>query len=504
MGPRSKGESGHRHSECPLHRALLDGIAASAEQEQFRRRDGVSIPVAYSITPIREEGSTTGAVLTFRDVSERRRFERQLRHFADHDPLTDLFNRRRFEEEVTRQTARIARRGGSGSVLVFDIDNFKYVNDTLGHRAGDEILRKVAGLLRDRLRVTDFVARLGADEFAVLLSETANGEAERIAHELSERIRTQSFVFDGRLVRVTASTGVASLSGGDLTAEEPMVRADLALLQAKEAGRDRVGVYSTELADETRERIGLTWVERIRKSLDEGRMELFGQPIYDLAEGRVSQIELLLRMRGDDGELIPPGSFLPTAERFGLIQQIDAWVVRQAIRRLERTASTGQRVALEVNLSGISVGDPELPQLIDAELASSTIEPSDLVFEITETAAIASMDEARSFAESLKRLGCRFALDDFGAGFGSFFYLKYLPLDYLKIDGEFIQNLPRSPVDQRMVKAMVDVAAGLGLKTIAEFVESAQTQTLLQEYGVDLVQGYHVGRPRPLDELLGS
>jgi diguanylate cyclase (GGDEF)-like protein/PAS domain S-box-containing protein len=496
---------GHGHSDCPLHVALRDGIAASAEEELFSRPDGVEFPVAYNLTPMREGGALAGAVLTFRDVTERRRFERQLRHFADHDPLTDLFNRRRFEEEIGRHTARVARRGGSGSVLLIDIDNFKYANDTLGHRAGDEILRKVAGLLRDRLRSTDVLARLGADEFAVLLADAADAEAVNVANELARIIREQRFSFDGRSLQMTASVGITPVSGADLTPEELMVRADIAMYQAKEGGRDRISIYTPETAVATRERIGLTWVERIRKALAEDRFVLFGQPIYDVAAKRVSQVELLLRMRGDDDdELIAPGNFLPTAERFGLIQQIDAWVVREAIGCLERISAGGKPIALEINLSGLSIGDPELPRLIESELEGAAIDPGDLVFEITETAAIASMDEARTFAESLTRLGCRFALDDFGAGFGSFFYLKYLPLDYLKIDGEFIQNLPRSSVDQRMVRAMVDVAAGLGLRTIAEFVESEQTLELLREYGVDFVQGYHVGRPRPLDELLGK
>ena len=496
-------EAHHEAGECPLHTALGDGLAAAVEEELFYRRDGITFPVAYSVTPMRESGALSGAVLTFRDVSERRRYERQLRHFTDHDPLTDLFNRRRFEEEVTRHSARIARRGVGGAVLLAGLDNFKYVNDTFGHRAGDEVLRKTAAMLRERLRETDVLARLGGDEFAVLLPDAANGEAERLAEALGELVRSQDFEFQGRSMRVTASIGVISLGSGQLTAEEVMVRADLAMYQAKEAGRDRVSGYSAESAVATRERIGLTWVERIRRALEEDRMVLYGQPIYDLREKRVSQIEVLLRMRSEEGELVPPGSFLPTAERFGLIQQIDAWVVRESIARLGRAAASGPRVALEINLSGISIGDPELPQLIDAALAEAPVDPANLVFEITETAAIASMDAARSFAESLTRLGCRFALDDFGAGFGSFFYLKYLPLDYLKIDGEFIQNLPRSRVDQRMVRAMVDIAAGLGLRTIAEFVESEQTLKLLTEYGIDFVQGYHVGRPRPLDELLG-
>ena len=369
-------DPGHNHSECSLHSALRDGITSSGEEEMFVRRDGALFPVAYTLTPMRERGALAGAVLTFRDVSERRRFERQLRHFADHDPLTDLFNRRRFEEELGQHTARVARRGGTGAVLLIDIDNFKYANDTLGHRAGDEILRKVAGLLRDRLRPTDFLARLGADEFAVLLTDAPESESVSVANELARMIHEQRFSFDGRSLQVTVSVGITPVAGTDLTPEELMVRADLAMYQAKDGGRDRISIYTPETAVVTRERIGLTWVERIRKALAEERFVLFGQPIYDVAANRVSQVELLLRMRDEDGELIAPGSFLPTAERFGLIQQIDSWVVREAINCLERISAGGSPLALEVNLSGLSIGDPELPRLIESELASASIDPA--------------------------------------------------------------------------------------------------------------------------------
>ncbi|MGI8461297.1 MAG: EAL domain-containing protein [Solirubrobacterales bacterium] len=496
--------NGHSVEDCPLTSALRDGISVSVEEESFFRSDGLSFPVSFTVTPIHDRGDQRGAVLTFRDVSERRRFERQLRHFADRDPLTDLFNRRRFEEELTRQAAQAVRRGGAGAVVQLGLDNFKYVNDTFGHHAGDEVIRRVAGLLRERLREADVLARLGGDVFALLLTDASEGEAKAVAEELIALVRAQSWSFDSREARITASAGMNLLGGAETTTEELMVRADLAMYRAKDDGRDRVSAYTVEAAAETRSRIGLTWVERIRRALEEDGFDLFGQPIVDLRAGNVSQLEILLRMPGDDGEWIPPSAFLPTAERFGLINQVDSWVVRQAIDVLRLRQERGARqIPFEVNLSGITMGDPELPKLIESELERTGVDPSSLVFEITETAASSSMDAARSFAESLTRLGCRFALDDFGAGFGSFFYLKYLPLDYLKIDGEFIQNLPRSPVDQRMVRAMIDIAHGLGLRTIAEFVENERTLSLLQEYGNDFIQGYHVGRPRPLSELLG-
>ena len=455
------------------------------------------------MTPIRDGDEVTGAVITFNDITERKRFESQLRYLADHDPLTGLFNRRHFEAELGRQVTYANRRAPAGAALLLDLDNFKYVNDTLGHHAGDDLIRSIAGVLRGRLRETDVVARLGGDEFAVLLTDADAAKAEGVAADLAEAVRRNVITVGDRPVRVTASIGVAPLRRRELTATEVLIEADIAMYQAKEAGRDRCAVYAPEAARRVGVAAGLTWVERIRRALDEDLFVLYAQPILNLASGRMSHVELLLRMRGEDGEVVLPGAFLPPAERFGLIQEIDRWVVRQAIQLIADRRDHGQELEtlVAINLSGRSVGDPGLPELIEHELATHGVAAASLVFEVTETAAIANMEEARRFADRLAKVGCSLALDDFGAGFGSFYYLKYLPLDYLKIDGDFVANLPRSPVDQRMVKAMVDVARGLGMKTIAEFVGDEPTLEMLQELGVDYAQGFHIGRPAPIEHL---
>jgi diguanylate cyclase (GGDEF)-like protein/PAS domain S-box-containing protein len=496
-GPRHDGDF------CPLqipHRQLGEHHTA---EDVFNRRDGSHFPVAYILTPIRDGGEVSGAVITFNDITERKRFESQLRYLADRDPLTGLFNRRHFEAELGRQVAHADRHAPAGAALLLDLDNFKYVNDTLGHGAGDDLIRSISGVLRGRLRETDVVARLGGDEFAVLVVDADAAKAEKVAADLGEAVRRNVITVGDRPLRVTASIGVAPLRRRELTAEEVLMEADIAMYRAKEAGRDRYAVYTPEAARRVGVTAGLTWVERIRRALDEDLFVLYAQPILNLASGRMSHVELLLRMRGEQGDVVLPGAFLPPAERFGLIQEIDRWVVGQAIQLIADQRDQGQALEtlVAINLSGRSVGDPGLPDLIERELAARGVGAASLVFEITETSAIANMEEARRFADRLAKLGCRLALDDFGAGFGSFYYLKYLPLDYLKIDGDFITNLPRSPVDQHMVKAMVDVARGLGMKTIAEFVGDEPTLALLPKLGVDYAQGFHIGSPAPIEEL---
>jgi diguanylate cyclase (GGDEF)-like protein len=494
---------GHGADGCPLHPVWSSRKSSPSREDLFAREDGSSFPVEYIRTPILEGDRITGAVVTFNDITERKRFESQLQHLADHDALTGLFNRRRFEQELERQTAYATRYGAAAAVLMVDLDNFKHANDTFGHHTGDEVIRSVAGLLRKRLRETDTLARMGGDEFAVLLPNADEPTARDVAQTLLDAVRGHHLPGRASAMRVTASIGIAPLTDEEVTAEELLVRADQAMYQAKDAGRDGIVLYSAETPGHPPAGAGLGWADRIREALEHDRFTLYCQPIFDLASDKTSQYEILLRLVDEDGTVVLPGAFLPPAERFGLIQEIDRWVVGEAIRLAAAQRARGHELELllEINLSGKSVGDPELPRLIERELVAAGVPPSSLIFEITETAAIANMDEARRFAERLTQLGCRLALDDFGAGFGSFYYLKYLTLDYLKIDGDFVQNLPRSPLDQRMVKAMVEVARGLEMKTIAEFVGDAETVELLRELGIDYAQGYHIGHPVPAATL---
>ena len=451
----------------------------------------------YSRPQRTSDGKVFGRVWSFRDVTEREKARRKLEHLADQDPLTGLLNRRRFEEELSRHIGRAERYGTGGAVLLLDLDDFKYVNDSLGHHTGDALIRSVAEVLCDRLRHSDVLARLGGDEFAVLLPRAEPQEGKTVADGLLEAVRRHRATFRGKRVRVTTSIGVAPIMEPEAqTAEDLLGQADAAMYEAKEGGRDRVVVHGPQ-GRVKRE----NWPQRIRAAIEDNRLVLYVQPILDLRADEISQYELLLRMIDDDGEVLPPGAFLASAERVGLIQEIDVWVARSAIRLIDQHRKAGRELRLEVNLSGRTMGDPGLPRAIEEELAVASIDPNNVIFEVTETAAIASMDDAREFAAALTELGCRFALDDFGAGFSSFYYVKYLPLDFLKIDGDFITNLAASQTDQAVVKAIVELSRSLGKRTIAEFVGDAHTLELLRQYGVDYAQGYHIGRPQPLSEM---
>ena len=482
-------------------RALLAGeLSSSLAEKRYVHPDGRHVWVARTVTLVRD---ATGAPLHFldqvQDITARRRFESELRHLADHDPLTGLFNRRRFEQELERQVTEVARYGPRGALLVLDLDHFKYVNDALGHHAGDELILSVAATLRGRLRDSDILARLGGDEFAVLLPNVDEAEAEHVAGELVRAIRDEAAIETAKQRRrVTTSVGVAPFRTGGATGEELLIAADLAMYDAKEAGRNRFAVVSADVARPDPVRARVSWLERIRSALADDRLVLHAQPIRDLRTGEIGHHELLLRMLGDDGDLIPPGAFLPLAERFGLTPEIDRWVTTRAIELL--AADPGGKRALEVNLSGPSLNDTALLHLVEREIARQGVDPHRLIFEVTETAAVANIPLARRFAERLMALGCRFALDDFGAGFGSFYYLKHLPFDYLKIDGEFVAGCLGNRTDQLVIEAVVRIARGLGKETIAEFVESAELESFLRSQGIDYVQGFHIGRPVPIGE----
>jgi diguanylate cyclase (GGDEF)-like protein/PAS domain S-box-containing protein len=485
-----------------LHDGQSDAFGMGADL-WGQRKDGTEFPVDVTLSTMStDDGTVVTSII--RDVTERKRFETQLKHLADNDALTELYNRRRFEEELVEYGQYAARYSEGGAVLLLDLDRFKYVNDTHGHKAGDEVIRAVGSALRESVRKSDVVARLGGDEFAVLLKNAARGEAERVAGLMLETVRSRELPIAGQKVTMTTSIGVALFDSNDANVEDLLVEADLAMYAAKDAGGNRYEVSEADGQHLTSMQARLGWVDQIRRGLDEDRFVLFCQPIVHLATDEATQWELLLRLEGDDGELIPPAVFIPTAERFGMIQEIDMWVVKKAIHLLHEQRHRPGGLRLEVNVSGKSMGDSEIPDMVEREIAATGIDPSRLVFEITETAAIANMEQARAFADRLTSLGCRFALDDFGAGFSSFYYLKYLPLNYLKIDGDFITSLTSSVTDQLVVQSMVDIARGMGMKTIAEFVEAKETATMLHEKGVDYSQGYYHGRPRAVSEEFGD
>ncbi|HEU4657512.1 MAG TPA: PAS domain S-box protein [Capillimicrobium sp.] len=486
-----------------LRRLLAGAIERYRVEKPITTAQGGRRWLALSVSAVRDEdGGVPYGVLQAEDVTERREYEERLHHLADHDALTDLYNRRRFEAEVRRQLAYAARYDESGAIVVLDLDSFKYANDSFGHQVGDRIIRGVADLLRGRLRETDVLARLGGDEFAVLLPRADRAAAERVAQDLLDAIGAAPIVLDeatGQAIHLTASLGVALFHRTDLSHDDLLALADVAMYRAKEAGRNGYAIADADDGHQAAlaERVAL--MQRVRAALNEDDgFELHAQPIIELASGRATHQEVLLRLRAEDGSLISPATFIPVAEAFGLMGAIDRWVVHAAIELAARQQAAGEDVRLEVNLSASSLADPTFPEAVEQELRRHDVDPSRLIFEVTETAAISNFRQARAFIERLRALGCSFALDDFGAGYGSFRYLKHLPFDLLKIDGDFIRELPRSPRDQLIVRALVQAAQGLGKRTVAEFVSDAETVGLLRAWGVDYGQGFHLAMPGPV------
>jgi diguanylate cyclase (GGDEF)-like protein len=420
----------------------------------------------------------TADLLVSREAAARRRLEAQLSYQSDHDPLTGLLNRRRFAEELERVLRYASRYGRTGALMMLDLDNLKLINDIRGHTAGDDAVKLVAREILSRMRTTDIVARLGGDEFAIALHEADEPKALAVAEDIRARLRECEI--DPPL---QISMGIALFEGDqELVADDLLTAADVALYDAKEAGRGQIRVYHGDAG------AALGWVQRIRDALAQERFVLYAQPIVDLRTGRAAHRELLVRMLTDDGDVIPPRAFIPTAERFGLINDIDRWVTSQGLT----LARAG--VGVSINLSAHSIGDSRILELVRTA-GGDALGDGRVIFEITETAAMASMQDARAFTEALGDLGCDVALDDFGTGFGSFSYLKHLPSRYLKIDIEFVRDIASNATDQQVVRSIVDVGHSLDKLIIAEGVENRITLDALRDYGVDYAQGFHVGVP---------
>lgn len=487
----------------PTPRALAEGrIVSLPEHTVLIARDGTEHGIQDSAAPIRDDdGKVLGTVLVFHDVTEQRRLAREVSHRASHDALTGLANRFEFEARLRRAFASVREDGCVHALMCIDLDQFKLVNDACGHAAGDRLLREVAALFQGVTRSRDTLARLGGDEFGLLLEQCTVQQARRVAEQICERLENFRFVHDGRLFRVGASIGVAPFDGRWSSEAEAMQAADTACYAAKEAGRNRVHEwFDTDTLVKVRH--GHTrWVTQLEAALDEHRFRLYAQRIEPCI-GKESglQFEVLLRLIDADGGIVAPNVFFPAAERFNMAGRIDRWVIREVLDWM-MSQDMDRIETVAVNLSGQSIGDPAFHRYV-VEQVSRVAKPERLCFEITETAAITHMEEAKEFIAAMRKLGVRIALDDFGAGVASFGYLKLLAVDFLKIDGQFVRDILQNRLDHTVVCSFRDIAAACGLRTIAECVETAEVLQELRRIGIDFVQGYLIHRPEPLELLV--
>ena len=429
---------------------------------------------------------------------------RHIYYQANHDALTGLLNRRAFERELESLVKMPASTQSGHALLYLDLDQFKIVNDTCGHIAGDELLCQLTTVFRTRLRQTDLIARLGGDEFGVLLKNCNMDGADRVAQALRESAEHFHFSWKGKSFSVGVSIGVVPIKHNSSNKTKIRSTADMACLEAKREGRNRVHIATIDDLHIMERRSEMECVVRIRQALEEDRFKLFYQPVVRVGSSVMEpdHVEILVRMISADGELVQPGAFIPVAERYGLMSAVDRWVVKHAIHWLQVSEETSKPPKLMINLSGQSICDETfLPFMLDA-LKSIDVRPDCVCFEITETAAIENLDKAVSFIQVLKARGCEFALDDFGSGLSSFSYLKSLPVDYLKIDGAFVKEIVNEPIDHAMVKSINEIGHVMQKKTIAEFVEDEATLKILDQIGVDYAQGYGIARPQPLDEFV--
>ena len=463
------------------------------------RKDGNELYIESTASPIRDgTGTVTGGVLVFHDVSESRELNRRLSYHASHDVLTGLVNRREFETRLERALKSAKARETSYALCYIDLDQFKIVNDTCGHSAGDALLGQVGALLKSKVRWRDTLARLGGDEFGVLLESCSLEEALRTAESLREAIRNFRYTWEDRTFRLGCSIGVVPISAENEDVASVLSAADSACGAAKESGRNRVHCFEENDIDLMRRRREMQWAARINNALEESRFELFRMTILPLqAEDAGEHFELLLRMRDESGKIVAPDQFIAAAERYGITPSIDRWVIDSAFRWLVSEADERKRLTMcSINLSGQSLGDDKFLPYVIEQFHRSGIDGSKICFEITETAAIANFSQASRFIQALKELGCKFALDDFGTGLSSFGYLKHFPVDFLKIDGSFVKGVLHDPIDREMVRSINEIGHLTGKQTIAEWAENAEIIEVLRGLGVDYAQGYGVSQPQ--------
>ncbi len=449
------------------------------------------------------ENESNGAVIIIKDLSETHRLTSEIEHRASHDSLTGLLNRQEFEYQLEKSIASAAMHDVQHVLCYIDVNQFKIINAQAGHTAGDFILKEVARLLRSKIRSIDYIGRLGGDEFALLLVNHTLENAKRTSQSMIEEFQRHRFTWENQIFELGLSVGVVPVTKESPEPAQMLTRAELACYSAKERGRNQVHVYRSDDDELTRKHAEILRAAGITGALQEDRFKLYCQPIVSLSLGNrsIQHYELLLRLSDTNGNIILPGSFIPAAERYGLMPNVDRWVIHTALHSYHETFGEKSGVHIAINLSGNSLNDDKLLDFIKTELETSDVNPQQVCFEITETAAINNLTQASHLIKELKKVGCCFALDDFGSGLSSFTYLKNLPVDYLKIDGSFVTDMSKDTIDYAMVEAINQLGHVMGIGTIAECAESEEVVDQLRKLGVDFAQGYAMGSPMPMDGL---
>jgi diguanylate cyclase (GGDEF)-like protein/PAS domain S-box-containing protein len=486
--------------ENPVVRCLREGRTVTlAENSMLITREGDEVPIQDSAAPIRDRiGNVIGSVMVFHDISKETRLFRQISYQASHDALTGLMNRKEFENRLAMAIDQTSGTpDASHALLYIDVDQFKVVNDTFGHNAGDALLAQLSKRIQANIRSTDQLARLGGDEFGILLELCDEQRAIEVAESIRASVEEHRFDWQSAFTNVRCSIGIVMITADNSDFADVLSAADVACYSAKDMGRNRVHLYRH--SDVSLRHEEMKWVSRITSAVEEERLELYFQPIIGIgdADGRQpGHYELLLRMRDENGELVRPDLFIPSAERYNLMSTLDRWVIHEALSKLADRSTNGEaRYTIAINLSGSSLSEARFLEFVIDELRKQRLPDGAICFEITETAAISSLSQVIHFMQTLKQLGCKFSLDDFGSGLSSYSYLKNLPVDYLKIDGHFIRNIAEDKVDESMVRAIHQVGNAMGIKTIAERVESQEVLDKLASIGVEYAQGYYLARP---------
>ncbi len=465
-----------------------------------RRKNATQFPLSIKITNLQLEGRHISIAIVD-DVSERESLIKNLRQMAQHDSLTGLYNRQYFMDILEKIIAKINRgKSISGALLYVDLDNFKFVNDTLGHLAGDRVLVEVTAILEQHIAKKDIIGRIGGDEFGILLHDLNSRQAQKAAEEYRKKLSSYIFKYGGKEVDIGCSIGIALFDGNIVSKEDILARADIACHIAKNTGKNRVHLYTNaDQSNRVSMYADIGWARKIKDAIEQNKFVLAKQPIVDTITGEVLSYEILLRMKDSSSDIILPNGFLPSAQRIGLMMDIDRWVLSKAIASLKHTRLTEPDARYSINLSAKAICDPEILMIITDAFYTNQLEANAITFEITEDTAIANMDMAVKFLHQLEELGCKTALDDFGTGYSSFAYLKDLPVDYVKIDGSFVHNIDSDKLNLAMVKSMNEVAHATGKKTVAEFVTNKEILNKIKSIGIDYSQGFYIGKPEIID-----